>query len=118
MRYGCVNHTTYESCAGDAADWCIWHESTQRCAMEYDDADFVQLLLWSRTRVACNGSKLADVVDCSFSITEADCNLAPKCGWIEGACYPKSYGPLVNKPKSLALFKGQVCAGHVYHSNQ
>jgi hypothetical protein len=55
MRYGCVNHTTFSTCAADQSNWCTWHEEARRCGMYYDDADFVHLMLWSGTKVACAG---------------------------------------------------------------
>lgn len=57
MRYGCVNHTTFATCAADQSNWCTWHEEARRCGMYYDDADFVHLMLWSGTKVACNGEQ-------------------------------------------------------------
>jgi hypothetical protein len=58
MRYGCVNHTTFSTCAADQLNWCTWHEEACRCGMYYDDADFVHLMLWSGTKLACAGKQL------------------------------------------------------------
>jgi hypothetical protein len=55
MRYGCVNHTTFSTCAADQSNWCTWHEEAGCCGMYYDDAEFVHLMMWSGTKVACAG---------------------------------------------------------------
>jgi hypothetical protein len=60
MRYGCVNHTTFSTCAADQSNWCTWHEEAGRCGMYYDDADFVHLMMWSGTKVACAGVSGSD----------------------------------------------------------
>lgn len=106
MRYGCLNHTSFATCAADQANWCTWHEDRSRCEMSYADADFVHLLLWSRTKIACKGSKLEQVVTCSYITSDTDCT--GECAWAEGACYPAWYAPLVNKPQSIQSFKRQV----------
>lgn len=78
-------------------------------------ADFVHFLMWSGTRLPCAGSKVSQVVKCSFNVESADCSTdAAGCQWTEGACYPKFYASIITKPKPLAAFKRQVClAGSV-----
>ncbi|WIA19952.1 hypothetical protein OEZ85_005834 [Tetradesmus obliquus] len=108
MRYGCVNHTTFATCAADQSNWCTWHEEARRCGMYYDDADFVHLMLWSGTKVACNSSKVAAIVACSYGSSAKECAGLKGCTWSEGTCYPKFYAPIISKPKTLAAFKRQV----------
>lgn len=115
MKYGCLNHTSFASCAVDQANWCTWHEDRSRCEMSYDDADFVHLLLWSRTRIACSNSKLEQLVTCSYITVDTDCT--GQCAWAQGACYPTWYASIVDKPQSIQFFKRQVgcTAWHEHH---
>eukprot|EP00879_Flechtneria_rotunda_P003590 GHRR01003825.1.p1 GENE.GHRR01003825.1~~GHRR01003825.1.p1 ORF type:complete len:375 (+),score=89.11 GHRR01003825.1:2544-3668(+) len=112
MHYGCQNHTAYADCAGDQANWCTWHEDSSKCEVSYDDADFVHLLIWSGTKVACKGSQaLQQVVKCSYLTLDSDCNNKGDCTWAEGACYPSWYASLLARPKLLAALKKQVYTG-------
>lgn len=111
MRYACTNHTAEQQCSGDQANWCVWQldpEGTGHCLLHFGAADFVHFLMWSGTRLPCAGSKVSQIVQCSFSVASGDCSAAG-CQWTEGACYPKFYASIITKPKPLAAFKRQVC---------
>jgi hypothetical protein len=111
MRYACLNHSAELTCSGDQGNWCIWqepaHGSKGHCEMFFSDADFVHFLMWSSTKLACAGSKVAQVVQCSFEVSDTDCNKHTGCAWTEGACYPTWYA--VTNLAALKTFKKQVC---------
>lgn len=85
-----------------------------RCELYFGDADFVHLLLWSGTKVACAASKVAHIVACSFGVSAQQCTKTAGCEWTEGACYPSWYGPVLTKPKLLAKFKRQASVGQAH----
>lgn len=68
MRYSCLTHGNEDECMGDVKGWCQWAPERGTCALSFDDADFVGLLLWSSISLACKGSLLADVVKCSHEL--------------------------------------------------
>ena len=114
MRYACTNHTAESLCSMDQGNWCVWQDEGRQgkgqCLLQFGDADFVHFLMWSGTRLPCAGSKVSQIVQCSFQGSNGDCATA-NCQWTEGACYPKWYAGILTKPKPLALFKRQVgCA--------
>lgn len=88
MRYGCLNHTTFDACSADQHNWCTWHDESSNCVLEYADADFVHLLLWSGASIGCQGSKIQQIVQCSYLAASDACKTNGPCMWVEGACYP------------------------------
>lgn len=112
MRYNCANASSFDNCA--ASDWCSWTEDEAgggRCQLSYDDADVTHMLMWSGTGIACNGSRLAQLVACTFKADESVCGRETGCTWVEGACYSEYMAPLLTKPKLLEAFKAKVCTG-------
>lgn len=110
MRYACLKHDTDISCGQDSSNWCTWEADKSSCQMYYYDADFVNFLLWSRTSFACEGSKLDEVVMCSFFV-DADTCAAAGCAWSERQqCYPAWFISIVNNSKKLVEFKQKVCS--------
>jgi hypothetical protein len=107
MRYACLNHTDATACASDTSNWCNYNEDSSQCRLQYDDADFVGMLLWSVTSIACKGSRLAEVVACSMYVAQKDCTAAA-CEWAEQACYPPWYSGMIDDVNLLADFKKQV----------
>lgn len=110
MRYMCLNHTNEVVCSGDSPNWCVWSDKDGKghCELTFGDADFVHFLVWSGTELACKGSKLSEIVQCSFAVSAEGCAKQTGCQWTEGACYSASYAPIITKPKVLAKFKRQV----------
>lgn len=107
MRYACLNHTDATACASDTSNWCNYKEDSSQCRLQYDDADFVGMLLWSVTSIACKGSRLAEVVACSMYVAQKDCTAAA-CEWAEQACYPPWYSGMIDDVNLLADLKKQV----------
>jgi hypothetical protein len=62
----------------------------------------------SNIKLACAGSLVAKLLDCSFGVSAEQCAAQSGCEWAEAACYPSGY--VVTKPKSLAKLKRQVLA--------
>lgn len=111
MRYACLNHSAELTCSGDQGNWCMWHEPALggkgHCELYFSDADFVHFLMWSSAKLACAGSEVAQIVQCSFEVSDTDCETRTGCKWKEGACYPGWYP--VTDPGALRKFKKQVC---------
>jgi hypothetical protein len=90
MRYGCLKHTNFDACSADQHSWCTWHDESSSCVLEYANADFVHLLLWSGASIGCQGSKIQQVVLCSYLAASDACKTNAPCTWVEGACYPST----------------------------
>lgn len=117
MRYACLKHAAESPCSGDQAKWCVWMleegaGSKGHCELHFGDSDFIHFLMWSGIELACVGSKVSEIVQCSFGVSPEVCSELQRatCKWTEGACYPVWYGSIITKPKPLAAFKQQVRA--------
>lgn len=113
MRYACLKHAAEPVCSEDQGNWCVWQEDTKdgrgHCELHFDDADFVHFLMWSGTGLACVGSKVSQIIQCSFGVSPGQCKELPAgCDWTEGACYPGWYGKIITKAAILTAFKKQV----------
>ena len=109
MRYACISHDDLV-CTEDTLNWCSYDETISSCQLRYDDADFIGMLLWSATSIACKGSKMSEIVACSYYVSQVDCT-TNSCEWSEQACYPPWYAGMVTMPKMLEKFKTQVGGG-------